>query len=247
MQHLGEGDRVPDVTFHVREGSRSSRWCTGDLFGGKRVVLFALPGAFTPTCSGAHVPRFQELFPQLRERGIDAVYCASVNDTYVLNAWKEHQDARDIVFLPDGNGAFAAAMGMLVDKGEEGLGQRSWRYAMVVNDGVIEKMFVEPEQPGDPFEVSDADTVLEWLGGEAPPDVLLFTKPGCEHCDRARHLLEGAGLPFEELPVTPRTLRALPGPLTTPQVFVDGAYVGGADELEGWLARRRGPLERRPC
>ncbi|MEQ1505864.1 MAG: glutathione peroxidase [Myxococcota bacterium] len=232
------GDRVPDATFKVREGSQWKTWSTADLFAGKRVVVFSLPGAFTPTCSASHVPRYQELHEAFRAKGIDAIYCVSVNDTFVMNAWKEQQHADDIVFLPDGNGAFTEGMGLLVDKGEIGFGKRSWRYAMIVNDGAIEQLFIEPEKPGDPFEVSDADTVLKALGGHSDPDVLLFTKPGCAHCERAKRVLDEAHLRWAELPVSPRILRALPGPGTTPVVFVDGKHVGGADELVQWMQSR---------
>jgi len=130
------------------------------------VVVFSLPGAFTPTCSSSHVPRYEELHDELRARGVDDVLCVSVNDAFVMDAWREEQGARRVTFVPDGNGAFTAGMGMLVDKAALGFGQRSWRYSMLVRDGVIEKMFVEPEQPGDPFQVSDADTMLRYLGGK---------------------------------------------------------------------------------
>ena len=124
---------------------------------------------------------------------------------------------------------------MLADKSDAGLGSRSWRYSMLVRDGRIEKMFVEPERPGDPFSVSDADTMLEHLGGRAPHDIVMFSRPGCGHCVRAKRMLNERGLRFSELPTSPRILRALPGPRTTPQIFVDGQHVGGADELAAWL------------
>jgi glutaredoxin len=127
---------------------------------------------------------------------------------------------------------------MLVDKAALGFGPRSWRYAMVVRDGVIDALFVEPEVEGDPFEVSDADTVLRHLGGAAPPDVALVTRPGCAHCERAKAALAGAGLAWTEVPASPRLLRALPGAGTTPQVFVDKQHIGGADELVAWLQGR---------
>jgi glutathione-dependent peroxiredoxin len=233
-----EGQRVPDVTFRVREDGKWKSLTTRELFDGKTVVAFALPGAFTPTCSSAHVPRYQELFPQLKAKGVDRVVCFSVNDAFVMDAWKENQGADDLIFVPDGNGEFAEKMGMLVDKDAVGFGRRSWRYSMLVRDGVIEKMFVEPDKAGDPFECSDADTMLQHLGGGAPPDIALFTKPGCSHCARAKKALEAANLPYEELPTSPRILRALPGARTTPQVFVDGRHLGGADELVAWLDSR---------
>ncbi len=238
MDHLNIGDRVPDVTFHTRTEHDWADKTTADYFAGKRVVVFSLPGAFTPTCSASHVPRYQELKPQFSAVGIDDVLCVSVNDTFVMNAWQDAEGAPDITFVPDGNGEFTDKMGFLVGKEDLGFGKRSWRYAMVVNDGVIEQFFVEKEVPGDPFSVSDADTVLDWLDGTKVPDVALFTKPGCSHCARAKEALTDAGLGYAELSTSPRILRAIPGAGTTPQVFVDGAHIGGADELVAWLATR---------
>ncbi len=168
--------RVPNVTFKTRVrdesigGENPYRWeekTTQDYFGGKRVVVFALPGAFTPTCSANHLPRFEELYDDIRAQGVDDVICLSVNDAFVMNQWAKHQGAKKVTMLPDGNGDFTRQMGMLVEKENLGFGMRSWRYAMVVNDGEIEKMFVEPgfsdNYPQDPYEVSDADTVLNYL------------------------------------------------------------------------------------
>jgi glutaredoxin-like protein len=150
-----------------------------------------------------------------------------------------------VTFLPVGNGEFTEKMGMLVDKQELGFGKRSWRYAMLVRDGVIEKMFVEPETPGDPFDVSDADTMLEYLapGATRPLSISVFSRKGCPHCERAKQLLEAAGLEFEELVLnrdyTDRTLRATAAATSFPQVFVDGRLVGGADQLAAWLADKQ--------
>lgn len=234
-----EGQPVPNVTFRVRDAAGAWKdLTTADLFGKKRVVVFALPGAFTPTCSSAHVPRYNQLVPDFKKLGIDDVVCLSVNDTFVMSAWQQDQDAGQITFVPDGNGEFSQGMGMLVDKKALGFGGRSWRYSMLVNDGTIEKMFIEEDRPGDPFDVSDADTMLSYLGGKAGPDILLFTKPGCGHCARAKGALHEVHLDFSELPTNPRILGALPGGGTTPQVFIDGAHIGGADELVQWLAKR---------
>ena len=235
---LRVGDRVPSVTVPVRDGAGWARWSTDALFAGRTVVVFSLPGAFTPTCSSSHVPRYEELYEAFRGRGVDEVLCVSVNDSFVMNAWKADQGADKVRFFPDGNGDFTRGMGMLVDKAALGFGPRSWRYAMVVRDGVIDALFVEPEVEGDPFEVSDADTVLRHLGGAAPPDVALVTRPGCAHCERAKAALAGAGLAWTEVPASPRLLRALPGAGTTPQVFVDKQHIGGADELVAWLQGR---------
>jgi peroxiredoxin/glutaredoxin len=231
-----EGSRVPDVTFRTRVDGAWKDVTTADLFAGKTVLVFALPGAFTPTCSSAHVPRYEELYDTFRGLGVDDVLCVSVNDAFVMDAWKQDQRADRITFVPDGNGTFTARMGMLVDKDGLGFGKRSWRYSMLVRDGVVAKMFIEPDVAGDPFQVSDADTMLRHLEGAAPPDVLLFTRPGCVHCVRAKRALAERNVPYAELPVSPRILRALPGARTTPQVFVNGTHLGGADALEAWLA-----------
>jgi len=169
-------ERVPDVVFKTRVrdesvgGPNPFRWqdlTTQDIFGGKKVVLFALPGAFTPTCSSTHLPRYEELYDEFRALGIDAVICLSVNDAFVMYQWGKQQGVKNVFLLPDGSGEFTRKMGMLVRKDNLGFGMRSWRYSMYVNDGVIEKMFVEPnfsdDCPIDPFEVSDADTMLNYL------------------------------------------------------------------------------------
>lgn len=230
-----EGQKIPDVTFRTRVGAEWKNVSTADLFAGKTVIVFALPGAFTPTCSSAHVPRYNELVDAFGARGVDDILCVSVNDTFVMNAWKDEQGADRITFVPDGNGEFTEKMGLLVGKDNLGFGKRSWRYSMLVRDGVIEKMFIEPDVEGDPFLVSDADTMLGYLGGKSPHDIVLFTKPGCVHCVRAKAALNEKGLSYSELPTSPRILRALPGARTTPQVFVDGKHLGGAEELVRWL------------
>ncbi len=230
-----EGQQIPEVTFHTRVDGAWKDVSTAELFAGKTVIVFALPGAFTPTCSSAHVPRYNELVDAFGELGVDDILCVSVNDTFVMEAWKQDQHADRITFVPDGNGEFTEKMGLLVGKDTLGFGKRSWRYSMLVRDGVIEKMFIEPDVAGDPFQVSDADTMLGYLGGKSPHDIVLFTKPGCAHCLRAKDVLAEKGLPYSELPTSPRILRALPGARTTPQVFVDGKHIGGAEELVRWL------------
>lgn len=239
MNPKKEGQRVPEVTF--KEFSVGEGWkdyTTQDIFGGRRVALFSLPGAFTPTCSSSHVPRYEDLADGLYAKGIEAIYCISVNDTFVMNAWAEDQGVEEVNFLADGNGTFTDGMGLLVDKGAIGFGPRSWRYSMIVNDGVIEKMFIEPEVPGDPYGVSDADTMLKHLDGEPPTDVVIFQKPGCPHCARAKAALAEANIGYDLLPVTPRILKAIPGGGSTPQIFINGAHIGGADDLEAWLKDR---------
>ncbi len=234
-----EGQRVPEVTFRTRNDSAWSDVTTAELFAGQRVVVFALPGAFTPTCSSSHVPRYNELAAQFRERGVDRIVCISVNDAFVMNEWASNQHADQITFVPDGNGEFSEKMGMLVDKSKLGFGKRSWRYSMFVDDGVIKKMFIEPDKEGDPFEVSDADTMLRYLDPKAKPprDVVMFTKPGCSYCTKAKKLLDERGWSYDEVAASPRRLRAVSAKSSTPQVFVDGAYIGGCDELEAFLAK----------
>jgi thioredoxin-dependent peroxiredoxin len=168
--------KVPDVVFKTRVrdesvgGDNPFRWqdrTTQEIFGGKRTIVFSLPGAFTPTCSTSHLPRYEELYDEFTALGVDQIICLSVNDAFVMYQWGKNMGASKVTLLPDGNGEFTRKMGMLVDKSNLGFGMRSWRYSMLVNDGVIEKMFVEPEYadncPTDPFEVSDADTMMAYL------------------------------------------------------------------------------------
>ena len=239
-----EGKRIPDVTFRTREDHEWVDVTSEQIFGGKSVVVFSLPGAFTPTCSSSHVPRYNQLVPKFREHGIDDVICVSVNDAFVMDEWQRAQNADRVTFLPDGNGEFTDGMGLLIGKEDLGFGRRSWRYSMLVRDGVIEKMFIEPEEPGDPFHVSDADTMLKYLdpNGVLPYDVTVFSRDGCPFCVRAKGLLNDAGIEYEELVLnrdyTDRTLRAVTTNTTFPQVFVNGKLIGGSDDLEAWLADR---------
>ncbi len=167
---------VPNVTFKTRirnnaiDGPNPFEWkdlTSDEAFEGKRVVLFALPGAFTPTCSTSHLPRYEELHDEFRAEGIDQIVCLSVNDAFVMYQWGKSQNAKNVFLLPDGSGEFTRKMGMLVDKSNLGFGMRSWRYSMLVEDGVIVKMFIEDGYsdncPTDPFKVSDADTMLGFL------------------------------------------------------------------------------------
>jgi len=241
MLQNATGRRVPDVTFRARADGRWKDISSRELFAGRTVIVFALPGAYTPTCSSTHLPRYNELASTFKSLGVDEIACLSVNDGFVMSEWQKDQDAPDVTFLPDGNAEFTRAMGMLVDKSDLGFGARSWRYSMLVKDGVVEKMFIEPQKEGDPFEVSDADTMLQYLapGRKAPEPAVIFSKPGCPHCARARALLESHGIAYEEVElgkgITFSTIRAVSGRGTAPQVFVGGRHIGGADELEAWL------------
>lgn len=244
MNHLNVGDSVPSVVFRTRKANAWHDVDSDSLFANKTVVLFALPGAFTPTCSSTHLPRYNELAPVFHKQGVDDIYCLSVNDAFVMGAWAADQHADNIQFLPDGNGDFSRAMGMLVDKQQLGFGQRSWRYSMLVVDGIITQLFVEPDVAGDPFEVSDADTMLRAINADVvlPSRVTVFTKPGCPHCTRAKQALADAGYSYEEISLGSNglsysSLMAVTGKGTAPQVFVDGVRVGGADELALWLEK----------
>ena len=170
------GVRVPDVTFKTRVrdesvgGSNPFRWqdmTTDDYFKGKRVVLFSLPGAFTPTCSTYQMPGYENGAEEFYDLGIDAIYCMSVNDSFVMNKWAQAQELENVKVIPDGSGEFSRQIGMLVAKDNLGFGARSWRYAAVINDGVIEAWFEEPgrtdNHPEDPYGESAPETVLDWL------------------------------------------------------------------------------------
>jgi thioredoxin-dependent peroxiredoxin len=171
-------EKVPSVVFKTRVrdesvgGPNPFRWqdvTSEEIFSGKRIVVFSLPGAFTPTCSSTHLPRYEELYGDIKAQGVDEIYCVSVNDAFVMFQWGKNIGAQNVKLLPDGNGEFTRKMGMLVEKSNLGFGMRSWRYSMVVQDGVVEKVFAEPGYSDncetDPFEVSDADTMLAYLKG----------------------------------------------------------------------------------
>ncbi len=243
MSQNFEGKKVPNVTFRTRKGDQWVDVTTEQLFAGKTVIVFSLPGAFTPTCSSSHLPRYNELQPTFKKLGVDDILCVSVNDTFVMNAWKDDQKADQITFIPDGNGEFTAGMGQLVEKEDLGFGKRSWRYSMLVKDGVVEKMFSEPNEPGDPFKVSDADTMLKYLdpAAKAQESVALFTKPGCPYCAKAKQLLIDRGIQYEEIilgkDATTVSLRAVTGRTSVPQVFIGGKHIGGSDDLEAHFAK----------
>ncbi len=237
------GQRVPEVVFHTRQNNDWVDVSSSELFNGKTVIVFSLPGAFTPTCSSTHVPRYNQLAETFKAHGVDDIICMSVNDTFVMNEWKLDQKAENVNFIPDGNGDFSEGMGLLVDKDDLGFGKRSWRYSMLVKDGVIDKMFIEDENvPGDPFEVSDADTMLSYIApnAEKPLDVVVFSREGCPFCAQAKGMLRDKGIKFDALTLNKdygnTALRAVAGTDMVPQVFVNGAHIGGADALSEYLA-----------
>ena len=213
------GQKVPSVVFRTRVGDTWKDVSTDDLFKGKKVVVFSLPGAFTPTCSSSHLPRYNELFGAFKENGVDAIYCVSVNDTFVMNAWAAEEEADNIYMIPDGNGEFTEGMGMLVGKEDLGFGKRSWRYSMLV------------------------DTMLKYIAPDwkAQESVAIFTKPGCQFCAKAKKALQDKGLSYEEIVLgkdaTVTSVRAITGKMTAPQVFIGGKYIGGSEDLEAYLAK----------
>ena len=164
---LTEQQQIPQVEFVFRENSEFVTRTSADLFSDKRVVIFSLPGAFTPTCSAYQLPGFEAFYNMFTEQGIDEIYCISVNDGFVMNAWGKDQGIEKVKLIPDGNAHFTRSMGYLVRKSNLGFGERSWRYAAVVNDGVIEKIFVEEgfrdNADTDPYEASTPEAVLEYV------------------------------------------------------------------------------------
>lgn len=167
---------VPQVTFKTRVrdesigGDNPFRWqdvTSNDIFAGKKVVVLALPGAFTPTCSSTHLPGFEQRYDELKQNGVDEVYCLSVNDAFTMYQWGKQLGVEKVKLLPDGNGEFTQGMDMLVKKENLGFGDRSWRYSMLVEDGQVKQMFVEEGKvdncPDDPFECSDVDTMMSYL------------------------------------------------------------------------------------
>ena len=198
------GQRVPmDIVWNTRVRDQEMadagvenpyRWqslTSGDLFKDRRIVLFALPGAFTPTCSAKQLPMYEQNFMAFKKAGVDDIYCLSVNDSFVMNAWFRYQNIKHVKPIPDGSGLFTAEIGMMVDKDNLSFGSRSWRYALLLNDGIVEKTFIEDgfgDNIGDdPFEVSDAETVFNYITNESPVDMPgrqltleLFDGPGAK-------------------------------------------------------------------
>lgn len=238
-----EGQAVPQVTFKTRQNNEFVDVTTDDIFKDKTVIVFSLPGAFTPTCSSSHLPRFNELAATFKDNGVDEIVCMSVNDAFVMNAWGADQEAENVTLIPDGNGDFTDGMDMLVDKNDLGFGKRSWRYSMLVKNGVVEKQFIEPNVPGDPFEVSDADTMLNYINPKAqkPRDVSIISKPGCPFCAKAKAMLAEMNMQYDEISIGSNarmaSVRAITGRDTVPQVFINGEHIGGSEELAEYLSK----------
>lgn len=242
-----EGQAVPEVLFKIRTQDEWQNLHSRDLFNKRTVVVFSLPGAFTPTCSTSHVPEFNARWPEFQQSGVDEIVCIAVNDAFVMQAWQKDQNAMNIRFIADGNGEFTKAMDMLVDKSALGFGLRSWRYSMLVKDGRIIKQFIEPEKPGDPFEVSDASTMLNYLqpGRARSKPTCIITQPGCAHCAVAKSLLQKNAVVYEELilgqHISGQMLMALSGRQSVPQIFIQGKHIGGAEDLRHYLSSTQEP------
>ena len=162
---INDTDAVGGCTFIGGEWKDTD---TAEIFEGKKIVVFALPGAFTPTCSSQQVPGYEEKCDELKAQGIDEVYCLSVNDAFVMNAWARDEKIEKVKMLPDGSAVFTQGMGMLINKDHLGFGMRSWRYSMLVDNGEVVKVFEEPGknnigEDNDPFEVSDVNTMINYL------------------------------------------------------------------------------------
>jgi glutathione-dependent peroxiredoxin len=252
LSPLGEGERIPAQQLRLWRDGVWHEEDTNKLFNGRRVIMFGLPGAFTPTCSARHLPRYNEVAPKLFALGIDEIVCVTVNDPHVVEAWGRAQECDNVTLAADGNGDFSRSIGMLVDKRDIGFGLRSWRYSMLVEDGRIARLFSEPVKDGDPYEVSDADTMLKHLDPQAkePDEVVLFTMEGCSHCAHAKEMLEQAGFNYVEFPLEDNVrgivVGALTGRSSVPQIFLNGELIGGAEELEKRLYGASGPPETRP-
>ena len=154
------GDRIPDVPLSIASAEGPQPTTSGEYFAGKKVALFAVPGAFTPTCSAKHLPSYIDKAEDLKSKGIDEIACISVNDPFVMAAWGKADGSDDVTMLADGNGAFADAVWLAMDGSKFGMGKRSQRYSLVVNDGVVEQVNVEA--PGE-YRASSAETMLEQL------------------------------------------------------------------------------------
>jgi len=238
--------QVPAMKLKGRKNGEWITYDTKELFENKKVIVFGLPGAFTPTCSSTHLPRYQELAQTFANEGVDHIICISVNDPFVMEAWQKDQSAQNILFLADGNGAFTESIGMLTDKSDLNFGKRSWRYSMLVENMQITQGFVEPDVEGDPFDVSDADTMLGHINKDAklPDSVTIFTKSGCGYCQKAKNLLEEHQVHFEEIELGHKasmsSLTNVTGHSTTPQIYINQKRVGGFDDLQEYFKQHRG-------
>jgi peroxiredoxin/glutaredoxin len=239
------GEQVPAVHLAESKEGNVQRIFAPDFFAARRVILFALPGAFTPTCSAAHVPGYLARLKDFHDAGIDEVVCLAVNDPDVMDGWQRAQKAQGIRFLADSNGDFTAAMGMSVDHRDNFLGVRSWRCSMLVENGTIAAMFIEPDVTGDPLTTSDADTMWRDLrpNQKASESAFMLARHGCPFCERAKDLLRRHDVSFDAIHLgeglSMRGVKAATGAATVPQVFMAGKLIGGAEELAAHFAGGR--------
>ncbi|AWX15828.1 glutathione peroxidase [Mergibacter septicus] len=234
-----EGKKLPEVTFKIYQDGTWVSPTTSELFDNKTIVLFGLPGAFTPACSISHLPRYNQLADTFKRYGVDDVLVVSVNDTFVMNAWKKAEKADKVTFIPDGNGEFSQALGLLSPKTAIGLGDRSRRYSMLVKNGVVEKFFIEEDDHD--VTVSGADAMLAYIAPNHQEQIAtLFTKTDCPYCAKAKQLLTDHHIQYDEIVIgknaTADSLKAVSGRTTVPQVFINGKHIGGSDDLEKYLA-----------
>ena len=160
---MKQGDKLPSVTFKVRSLGQWTKTNTDTYFKDKKVILFGLPGAFTPTCSNQQLPGFDKLADVFKEHGIDDIYYISVNDSFVMNAWADNKKIQNVKFIPDGNGEFTKQVDMLADMSIVGFGMRSLRYAAIINNGTVEVLFEEPKDVANSYGVSSPENVLKYL------------------------------------------------------------------------------------
>lgn len=230
-----ENQLMPNVKMPLMINGEWGEFNSHTDLKGKKVVIFALPGAMTPTCSNNHLPKYDELYSVFKDNGIDEIYCLSVNDTFVMNSWAKELNVKNVKMLPDGNGDFTKLMGMIANKRDLGFGDRTWRYSMLINDLKIEKMFIEEDRDGDPFDVSDAVTMLNYINPNAdlPKSVTILTRDGCPFCAKAKNYLSENGYSFSEIRVNNQQLYSISGRDSYPQIFIDGINIGGYDALVG--------------
>lgn len=228
-----EGKKINNVLIPIIRNGEWKKIESDEIFTNKKVIVFALPGAMTPTCSNTHLPEYEELYSVFLENGIDEVYCLSVNDTFVMNDWAKSLGIKNVKMLPDGNADLTREVGMLVDKRDLGFGERSWRYSMVVNNGVIEKMFIEPQEPGDPFKVSDATTMLKYINPKAqrPDNYVVLARDGCPFCEKTKVWMRDNSFSHTVIEVDAKTLKTISGKNTYPQIYKNGKNLGGYSDL----------------
>jgi glutaredoxin-like protein len=240
-----EGKRVANVRLKTRTNNRWTELSTDDLFRNRSVIAFSLPAATTPAGASAHLARYRELAAAFRANGVDAITCLSADEAFVTSQSMPHAPADGIAVLFDAGGGFTAGMRFMEDNSSLDFRKRTWRYFMLVKDGVIAKMFIEPDKKGDSFGLSDADILLKYINPKvaAPEPVVIFTKPGCAQSARAKALLDSGGYLYDEISlgeqITMRTPRAIFGSGTWPQVFIGGRLIGGADQLEDYCEARK--------